>query len=125
VTESLPAYIDAWTRHDIAGVLATLTEDCVVVESYGPVYRGTARVEQWMRAWFEAGGVVTGWDVTSHGMAGGLAVAEWTFACIWKGANAQFDGATVARLDGGRIRYLREYATTASLYDWTGTWPEA
>lgn len=33
-----------------------------------------------------------------------------------------FDGATVARLDQGRIAYLREYATTAPLYDWTGAW---
>jgi len=30
----------------------------------------------------------------------------------------------VARLEDGRISYLREYATTAPLYDWTGTWPE-
>lgn len=28
----------------------------------------------------------------------------------------------LARLADGRISYLREYATTAPLYDWTGTW---
>lgn len=118
----LPAYIEAWTRHDIPGVLATLAADCLVIESYGPVYRGTARVDQWMRAWFAAGGVVRGWDVRSHAMVGDLAVAEWTFSCIWKGENSQFDGATVARHNGARISYLREYATTAPLYDWTGDW---
>jgi hypothetical protein len=37
---------------------------------------------------------------------------------------ATFEGASVARLRGDKISYLREYATTAPLYDWTGTWRE-
>jgi ketosteroid isomerase-like protein len=122
VNQPLLTYIDAWERHDISGVLGTLTPDCVVIESYGPVYRGVDRVEEWMRAWFAAGGVVRRWNVTDHAVLGDLVVAEWTFACVWKGEDCLFDGATVARLSGGRIRHLREYATTAPLYDWTGTW---
>jgi hypothetical protein len=46
----------------------------------------------------------------------------WRFECTWKGEPGAFDGSTVARLDGDRIGYLREYATTAELYDWTGSW---
>ena len=30
----LEAYIDGWRRHDIAAVLETLTNDCVVIECY-------------------------------------------------------------------------------------------
>jgi hypothetical protein len=29
--------------------------------------------------------------------------------------------ATIARLEGEKIAYLRAYATTSPLYDWTGT----
>jgi ketosteroid isomerase-like protein len=58
MTSQLRAYIDGWRRHDVAAVLDTLTSDCVVIESYGPVYRGRERVEQCMHAWFGAGG---GW----------------------------------------------------------------
>ncbi|WP_394814506.1 YybH family protein [Streptomyces chisholmiae] len=53
--------MDAWRRHDTAAVLATLTDDCVITECYGPVYRGRRRVEEWMRAWFGAGRPVDGW----------------------------------------------------------------
>lgn len=54
--EHIRAPYPAWADHDIEGVLETLTDDCVVTESYGPVYRGRDRVEQWMRTWFEGGG---------------------------------------------------------------------
>lgn len=120
--DPLGAYIDAWRRHDIAGVSATLAEDCVVVECYGPVYHGRPRVEQWMRAWFDAGGRVEDWKITSKAGAGNTLMAEWVFSCTSHGEAATFEGATIARLDGGRIVYLREYATSAPLYEWTGTW---
>ena len=64
--DQLEAYIDGWRRHDIAAVLDTLTDDCVVIECYGPVYRGKARVEQWMNAWYGAGGTVDAWDITAR-----------------------------------------------------------
>ena len=118
----LRAYIDAWRRHDIAGVLATLTEECVVIECYGPVYRGHARVEQWMHAWFDAGGSVDDWKIVSQEVAGDTLIAEWIFSCTSHGEAATFEGVTIARLDGDKIAYLREYATSAPLYDWTGTW---
>ena len=44
-------------------VLATLADDCVVTESYGPVYHRRTRVEEWMRAWFEKGGSVQSWAI--------------------------------------------------------------
>ncbi|WP_049573629.1 nuclear transport factor 2 family protein [Streptomyces sp. SBT349] len=122
----LRRYIDAWARHDVAGVLSTLTDDCVVVESHGPVYRGHDRVRAWMRAWFGAGGTVDSWEITSQASAGEVLVAEWVFSCTWEGKPATFDGATVAVLDArrGRIARLREYATTAPLYEWSGVWRE-
>jgi ketosteroid isomerase-like protein len=120
--DQLERYIDGWRRHDIPAVLDTVADECVVIESYGPVYRGKSRVEQWMNAWFGAGGTVDGWEITSKAAVGDTLVAEWTFSCTWNGDPATFDGSTVARLDGGRIAYLREYATTAPLYEWTGTW---
>ena len=118
----LHTYIDAWRRHDVGAVLTTLTDDCVVIESYGPVYRGRRRVEQWMYAWFAAGGRVDAWDITTIAAAGDFMMAEWSFACTWRGQAAGFEGSTIARLHGDHISYLREYATTAPLYDWTGTW---
>jgi ketosteroid isomerase-like protein len=119
----LDRYIDAWRRHDVDGVLATLTDDCVIIEAPGPVYRGRDRIRQWMRAWLRVGSV-DAWHVTLQVTAGDILVAEWQFSCTWQGDPASFDGVTVARTRGDRIRHLREYATTAPLYEWTGFWRE-
>lgn len=116
MTNQLRAYIDAWRRNDV------LTADCTIIESYGPVYRGRQRIEQWMRTWLDAGGTIGNWTITTEAVAGDTVMAEWIFSCIWQGKPTTFDGATIARLDQSKIAYLREYATTAPLYDWTGTW---
>lgn len=118
----LRAYIDAWARHDVAGVLTTLAQDCVVVESYGPVYHGLARVEEWMTQWIAQGGSVTSWVINREFEASKALVAEWSFACVWDDRPASFDGATIALLDDNNLIHVREYATTSPLYDWTGTW---
>lgn len=60
--------------------------------------------------------------ITSHSEAGEVMVAEWHFSCTWQGKGSTFEGATIARLREDKIAYLREYATTAPLYDWTGQW---
>lgn len=122
---ALLEYIDAWRRHDIDGVLGTVTDECEIIESYGPVYRGRERVEQWMRAWFGAGGSVDSWEVTWHGESSDFLVAEWRFGSTWRGDSETLDGASVARLNGQKIAYLREYSTTAPLYEWTGSWRDS
>ena len=118
----LRAYIDGWRNHDIPAVLATLADDCVVIECYGPVYRGRPRVEQRMKAWLAAGGVVLDWQITSSHAAHDVLVAEWSFTYVWQNDTSTFQGATIARQHGDKITYLREYATTAALYEWTGIW---
>jgi ketosteroid isomerase-like protein len=117
-------YIDAWRRHDVDGVLGTLAADCVIIECYGPVYRGRERVGQWMSSWFGAGGSVDSWEVTWHAGSRDFLIAEWRFGCTWQGDSETFDGASVARVDGQKIAYPREYSTTAPLYEWTGRWRE-
>ncbi len=115
-------YIAGWREHDPARVLSTLDPDCVIVESYGPVYRGTARVAQWLDAWFGDSNTVDRWEITSLLAGTGEVMIEWRFACTWHGQPAAFEGASVARLKGDKIVYLREYVTTAPLYDWEGVW---
>lgn len=120
--DPMNAYIEGWCRHDADAILATLVDDCTVIESYGPVYRGADRVRQWISDWVGAGGRVQDWVITSQLEGQGFAVVEWTFTCIWNGERSTFDGVTVVRLRDGRIEYLREYRTDGELYDWSGKW---
>jgi len=119
---ALTEYIGAWAANDVERIAAAVTEDCVITECYGPVYRGRDWVRRWADAWLGAGGIVHHWDVTVDIVTADREVAEWTFECTWEGDRSTFDGATVARVAGDLIAELREYQTSAPLDDWRGTW---
>jgi ketosteroid isomerase-like protein len=116
------SYVGGWRDGDRERILRTLDEDCVVVESYGPVHRGKARVGQWIEAWFGEGNTVDAWEVTSLFVAGSRAAFEWRFGCTYHGERAAFEGASVVEFSDGRIVRLREYCTTEELYEWEGEW---
>ncbi|MBO0813127.1 MAG: nuclear transport factor 2 family protein [Microlunatus sp.] len=118
----LQRYIDAWVGNDAAAIADAVFEDCVIIECYGPVYRGRGRVRQWAQAWFDAGGVVHSWAVTDHFATGDREAAQWRFECTWQGTRDAFEGSTIATVRGDLIASLREYRTTAALYEWSGTW---
>lgn len=115
-------YIEAWASNDVDRITAAVAADCVITECYGPIYRGRDRVKEWASGWFAAGGVVHRWTVTDHFVSGVREAAQWQFECTWDGERTTFDGATVSRSIGGVIADLREYQTTASLYEWDGVW---
>lgn len=118
----LSDYIDSWVANDANRIAAAVAEDCVITECYGPVYRGRDWVLRWAQDWFAAGGIVRRWDITDHFASADREVAQWTFECIWGGERNTFDGATVARVADGLVVELREYQTTAAIYDWQGVW---
>lgn len=119
----IESYVGGWRDGDRARILGTLDEGCVVIESYGPVYRGVARVGQWIEAWFGEGNTVDGWEVTSLFVGGSRAAFEWRFECTYHGERAAFEGASVVEFSGGKkIARLREYRTTGDPYEWEGEW---
>jgi ketosteroid isomerase-like protein len=118
----LEKYINGWRTHDTEAILATLTSDCVVIESFGPIYHGHAWVSRWISAWLAENGRVINWTIQDLQSLGDVETAEWTFSYTWRGEEKSFEGATIAKLHEGKISYLREYASTAPLYDWQGEW---
>lgn len=114
-------YMTAWKAHDVDGVLSCLHEQCEVIECYGPIYRGHATVALWMRKWCETGRVLN-WDVTRQWLFDTFEAVEWRFECMVDGERSAFEGASVVEIAQGKIRYLREFATTAPLYEWQGEW---
>ncbi|MFC0673851.1 nuclear transport factor 2 family protein [Brachybacterium hainanense] len=119
---ALTDYIDAWIANDAERIAGAVAQDCIITECYGPVYRGRDRVRDWARTWFSAGGIVHRWEITDHIVADHRETAQWSFECTWAGSRGSFEGATIARVADGLILELREYQTTAELYDWQGTW---
>jgi len=115
-------YVEAWKRADIEAALDTLEDNCVITECYGPVYRGRDKVRLWMEKWLGDGNRVLEWEITSELFGQDAAAFEWRFKCLYQGEEAGFEGASVVRYRNGKILTMREYATTAKLYEWNGAW---
>jgi hypothetical protein len=113
-------YVEGWKTADRATILETLDPDCVIIESYGPIYRGKEMVERWITSWFGAGNEISRWDVTSFSLTDEGCFFEWIFECTFDGKQGGFEGASIARFKHNKILFLREYATTAPLYEWAG-----
>lgn len=118
----LERYIAGWRAHDISAILDTLTPECIVIESFGPIYRGHDSVTLWVSTWLSQAGRVIDWTVVDVRSLLDGEVAEWKFRYAWRGEEKNFDGATITKSKDNRISYLREYATTDFLYDWQGEW---
>ena len=41
-------YVEGWCKGDAAMILASVSEDCVVIESHGPTYRGKDQIGRWV-----------------------------------------------------------------------------
>lgn len=118
----LTRYIDAWTANDADAIAAAVTDDCTITECYGPIYQGRARIRQWAQTWLNAGGIVHAWTITDHFTNDDREAAQWLFVYTWQGTHDTIEGSTIATAEQGLVTSLREYQTTAPLYEWTGSW---
>ncbi len=118
----LNQYVEGWISSRIEPMLNTLTNDCVITECYGPVYKGHDRVRQRMETWFAFGGRVLQWDILSCVGGKNSAALEWMFRCWWQECESSFDGASIVWFGDEKIKVLRECTTTAPLYEWQGEW---
>ncbi len=113
-------YVQGWIAADREHILGTLDPACVIIESYGPTYRGRDMIARWIDSWFAPGNIVTRWDVTSFFATDETCFFEWIFECRYAGNLGGFEGASLTRVSQGKIIHLREYAMTAPRYEWEG-----
>lgn len=116
----ISTYIDGWVTGNREMILNALDDDCVIIECYGPTYRGTDMVRRWIDMWFGKGDTVNSRNITSFYVADDTCFFEWAFECTVNGTRDGFEGASVVRFRDGKIVFLREYATTAKRYEWHG-----
>lgn len=119
---TLLRYIESWVGGDPERIASTVTDDCVISECWGPIYRSRASVQQWAQAWFGAGGVIHRWEVTDHFRAEEREAAAWTFEYTWQGRHDVIAGASIASSSHGLLSRLSEFRTTAPGYNWAGEW---
>lgn len=116
--ELIQRYMDGWREGSAEEILDTLNEDCTIVESHGPTYRGKEIVRKWIADWHSCGNVVEKWVMTSFHPCGELVFFEWVFAYKSTKIRETFEGITLAKIEKNKISYLREYRSTAFPFLW-------
>lgn len=111
-------YIEGWIKQDSQTILSTLSSNCVIRESHGPIYQGHEIVARWVDDWHREGSTVDLWRITSFCFIEEFAFFEWHFVCTVSDQEYEFDGASILKFEGGKIAELREYRMTASPYEW-------
>lgn len=111
-------YVDGWKQHDVDKVLATLTTECVIIESYGASYYGKEHVKKWMDHWFVAQNSVNRWEVVSFSYENETATFEWDFECTVDNKIHEFFGISLVKFNEEKISQIHEYRMTGDPYIW-------
>ena len=114
VIKMLDDFAAAWNRHDVDGLMACMTDDCVFEAAAGPDVAGTRHVgrdavRKAYAAVFET--YKDGrWNNPRHFVAGVRAVSEWTFTGTTNaGAKVEVNGCDVFTLRGTKIVVKNSY----------------
>ncbi len=111
-------YIEGWKKGSAEEILDVLADDCLIIESHGPTYKGKESVKEWIANWFGKGNRIEKWEMTSFFNCGAIFVSEWAFAYKNEEMHEEFEGITIAKVKSGKIVQLREYRATALPFLW-------
>lgn len=106
------AYNEAWVNNDAESVLACLTDECVIIESHGPTYRGKKNVKRWLDEWLAEKSTVDKWEILSFTYEDNRAFYEWDFACTVKGTAYHLRGVSKVVFRAGKMERIHEYRMT-------------
>ena len=116
--EIIRRWFAMWLEGKDQGIREIFAEDCVYVESWGPIYHGMQAVEHWFSEWNTRGKVVT-WEIRQFFHQGDQTVVEWYFQDQMEDGRAEnFDGVSLIRWEkDGKIGALKEFGCKLPHYD--------
>jgi steroid delta-isomerase-like uncharacterized protein len=131
--EAIAKYLDAWNRHDPEGAAAMVCPEVLYEDvAAGRVMRSPKEVADWVRenvAWssdfhFElTGQVASGDDVHCEWVLSGTHTGDLR-GIPATGRPFSVRGASIARIEGGRIREQRDYWDRMTLLIQLGVLPD-
>jgi len=118
--ELVRQYISGWKQNDLHLITSCLAENCVVIESHGPVYNGIRDIEKWFKLWVEAKSAISKWDILSFTFneKEQTAFCEWDFVCISNNTQYALSGISVVKFLNHKINFIHEYRMTKPAYKW-------
>ncbi len=98
-------------------ICGPLSEDCLVIESHGPTYRGIPEIKRWIGDWTRSN-KVDSWAIKSFVFAHDTACFEWDFRCTCAGTSDGIYGASFVRFTNEKISSICEYRITVLADSW-------
>ena len=118
-TNLIQQYVNGWKANRIELIIDNLHDNCVVIESHGPMYSGITDIKKWFDSWLVAKGVVTKWDILSYYYAEDHVVFfEWDFSCTVHNKQYALPGMTLVKFAEQKIILLHEYRMKCHAYSW-------
>lgn len=116
--EIIRLWFDMWLKKMDLGIRDIFSEEAVYVESWGPEYRGSAKISQWFDEW-NTRGTVLQWDIQQFFHKEDQTIVEWYFKNTMNdGAIEAFDGISLIKWTGGsKICFLKEFGCNENHYD--------
>ncbi|GAA3541698.1 nuclear transport factor 2 family protein [Zobellella aerophila] len=112
----------AFNRHDVEGVMACMTDDCVFEgaagpEAYGVRFEGRDAVAAaFVKVWTTFPDV--SWQNTKHFAAGDRGVSQWTFcATAQDGRRIEADGVDLFTLKDGKLALKQAFRKDRPMLD--------
>lgn len=111
-------WFDMWLTRTDTGILDLFAPDAVYIESWGPEYRGAAKIRHWFEEWNTRGSVIR-WDIRQFFHREDQTVVVWCFQDAMRdGTSEAFDGVSLVRwTPSGQIGFLQEFGCNAHRYD--------
>lgn len=106
----LEAFADAWNRHDVDAIMASMTEDCVFITSGGDRFEGRDAVRAVFSEVIESFSGLT-FSNPHHAVDGDRGLSEWVFSGTDKeeGEHVQIEGCDVFTFRDGLIAIKNTY----------------
>lgn len=120
IEQLIQTYVDGWKEDNINKILQSLTDNCTIIESHGPIYHGQQEIREWFNNWKQEKGRVLSWEVISFYFLerDNIAFFEWDFFCDVKGKNHHLPGISLVRFANNKINFIHEYRMTREAFDW-------
>lgn len=111
-------YIIGWKSNNREQILSVLTEDCIIVECYGPMYQDKEQVQQWIDDWINSDHYVNRWEIyeTLFDDIAGTAAFVWEFECFANNKHHRFKGSSIVKYNNGLIKEIKEFRMEPNHY---------
>ena len=116
--QGIRQWFDMWLTRTDTGILDLFAPDAVYIESWGPEYRGAAKIRHWFEEWNTRGSVIR-WDIRQFFHREDQTVVVWCFQDSMRdGTSEAFDGVSLVRwTPSGQIGFLQGFGCNAHRYD--------